>query len=56
MLIMTHEELLKRDLENEAWTDQHEHEMFVRRRKEREQKAKEAQEKESRKEKKEKTT
>ena len=56
MLIMTHEELLKRDLENEAWADQHEHEMLARRRREREQEKKEAQEKESRKEEKEKTT
>lgn len=56
MLIMTHEELLKRDLENEEWADQHELEMFARRRRECEQEKKEAQEKESRKEKKEKTT
>lgn len=56
MLIMTHEELLKRDLENEAWADQHELEMLDQLLKEREQKAKEAQEKESLKEKKEKTT
>lgn len=53
MLIMTHEELLKRDLENEAWADQHELEMLDQLLKEREQKAKE---KESLEEKKEKTT
>ena len=53
MLIMTHEELVKRDLEAEEWADQHEMEMLDQLLKEREQKAKE---KESRKEKKEKTT
>ena len=56
MLIMTHEELLKRDLENEAWADQHELEMLDQLLKEREQEKKEAQEKESLEEKKEKTT
>lgn len=56
MLIMTHEELLNRDLEAEEWADQHEMEMLDQLLKEREQEKKEAQEKESRKEEKEKTT
>ena len=56
MLIMTHEELLKRDLENEEWADQHELEMLDQLLKEREQEKKEAQEKELLEEKKEKTT
>ena len=43
----------KRYLEAEEWADQHEHEIFARRRKEREQKAKEE---EALEEKKEKTT